>query len=165
MLSRGKKNIIFLGTTLLVAGLAGGILSANAAHNEMKKANEATVFQGQQFFLAGVDNLAVELRYVNGKLNGLYFWNNAENPVSINVLNQNVILPGKQNIEVKATPVENFLITVKPYDATMEENLKGFFPGQNFYFARATDHVGYDMYTAGKNIMSAPAGKNSKKTK
>lgn len=139
-------------TTVILSCLLIGMLSLSPAMAQpqaknMKKAKAADTFQGQQFFLAGVGDLAVELRLVNGKLASLYFWNNSDQEVSVEIAEEKFIVPSKGYHQEMVKPLNQFLVTVKAYDPTIDESTDHFFPGQQFLFVKAKDRVGYDMYT------------------
>ncbi len=147
MFANAKKLITVMLSCLLIAMFAFTPAMAQPAQaKNMKKNKERIVFQGQQFFLAGVGDLAVELRLFNGKLGALHFWNNAKQPVVVDVSHEKFIVPANGFHQMKVKPLNKFLVTVKPYDPTMDNNTSRFFPGHEFYFVKSKDAPTYDMY-------------------
>jgi hypothetical protein len=151
MLNPSKNLWVALSAGFL---LATAIASTPATNNTAvmkggkKLVEGAALYKAQQFPLAGTDHLAVELRYTKGnKLHSLFFLNAGSQPVAINMQNQEFIIPVNETHQAIATPMDTVVVTVRPYDATMENNIKSFVPTIDFYFKKAVDREGYDLYS------------------
>lgn len=163
MLNPSKNLWVALSAGFLLATAIAATPAANNA-STMKAGKKLVVgtalYKAQQFPLAGTDHLAVELRFTkSNKLHSLFFLNAGSQPVAISMQNKEFIIPVNETHLVDATPMDSVLITVRPYDATMENNMNSFVPTMDFYFKKAADHDGYDLYS-----VNAPADASTEAT-